>query len=87
MHKDCVELPLGINFVPDANPADAQPLPEPEPLSPDTDDEDAMLGEREEEERSVADAASVDIFSDPEDNLVDEPRRLLSCSLYIDVQF
>jgi hypothetical protein len=81
--KDCVELPFGIYFVPDANPVDAKPLPEPEPLSPDSDDEDAMLNERDEEEGSVADAASVGIFSDPEDNLVDEARLPLSCLVFI----
>ena len=81
--KDCVELPFGIDFFPDANAADVQPPPEPEPLSPESDDEDEMLKEREEEEASVADAASVDIFSDPEDNLVDEPRMPLSCFVLI----
>ena len=81
--KDCVELPFGIYFVPDANPADAKPLPEPEPLSPDSDDEDAMLNERDEEEGSVADAVSVGIFSDPEENLVDEASLPLSCLVCI----
>ncbi len=81
--KDCVELTLGIYFVPDASPADAKPLPEPEPLSPDSDDEDAMLNERDEEEGSVADDVSVGIFSDPEDNLVDEARLPLSCLVFI----